>query len=90
MFNLAEDTERENLFKDVGRTFLFFGFFFWLFINDSCTPDAKRVLGGEPVWESRVHIFPFLTGCGLKLTWPAVRSNSEGKKVNASLTYCFL
>ncbi|KAI4532923.1 hypothetical protein MG293_017331 [Ovis ammon polii] len=34
----------------------------------------------------RVHIFPFLTGCGLKLTWPAVRSNSEGKKTVIRLT----
>ncbi|XP_040120194.1 serpin B12 [Oryx dammah] len=47
----------------------------------------------------RVHIFPFLTGCGLKLTWPAVRSNSEGKKtvirftmdslIAANTKFCF-
>uniref|UniRef100_A0AC11EM99 Serpin family B member 12 n=1 Tax=Ovis aries TaxID=9940 RepID=A0AC11EM99_SHEEP len=60
--------------------FLWF-LFFWLFINDSCTPDAKGCLEESQCGRRRVHIFPFLTGCGLKLTWPAVRSNSEGKKV---------
>ena len=90
MFNLAEDTERENLFKDVGRTSFSSVSFFWLFVNDNCTPDAKGCLEESQCGRRRVHIFPFLTGCGLKLTWPAVRSNSEGKKVNASLTYCFL
>ncbi|XDA88747.1 hypothetical protein R6Z07_018707 [Ovis aries] len=57
-----------------------------LHLDPVCTPDAKGCLEESQCGRRRVHIFPFLTGCGLKLTWPAVRSNSEGKKTVIRLT----
>ncbi|KAM7228982.1 hypothetical protein CapIbe_020270 [Capra ibex] len=73
--------------------------FFRSFISDSCTRTPKGRLEEGQCGRRRAHIFPLLTGCGLKPTWPAVRSNSEGKKtvirftmdslIAANTKFCF-